>query len=244
MRKKYDIQTLCNTNKKQGKINIYKEKRKLRKANISPEIQKLRKKHTKITAIVLSIIVAISIPLSFIRVVKDHLKIETLCFTDYVGEKYESIEEAELDYYKLKKHITGEQLMYEPMFVMVDEKTGEYNLEVMQIYTEFKKTDKGYKKYKNRLDPEEADISFTFKTKEELNKFIKEATLDSFYEDFSMIDRNITFNDDSLEITYSRASIISDRYFRLPRQFIFLTGEILIILGASALIYKLKIENL
>jgi transcriptional regulator with XRE-family HTH domain len=69
MRKKYDIQTLCNTNKKQGKINIYKEKRKLRKANISPEIQKLRKKHTKITAIVLSIIVAISIPLSFIIIV-------------------------------------------------------------------------------------------------------------------------------------------------------------------------------
>ena len=134
--------------------------------------------------------------------------------------------------------------MYEPLFVMVDEKTGEYKLEVMQIYTEFKKTDKGYKKYKNRIDPDHEDPSFTFKTKEELEKFIKEATLDSFYEDFSMIDRNITFNDDSLEITYSRASIISDRYFRLPRQLIFLIGEILIILGASALIYKLKIENL
>lgn len=165
---------------------------------ISPEQKYYRKKHIKITAIILFIAVLVSFLLPLILVWHETSAHTIYSYPDGVDYQYDSEEEAEREYYKLKAYVTGEKTLYSVTYEDYSEETGEYILYVVELQDKFEYDEGGYNKISTELKDEEI---LHFKTEEEAEKFKCENVLDDENE-YNAAQRNLIFDDDTLSISY------------------------------------------
>lgn len=165
---------------------------------ISPEQKYYRKKHIKITAIILVIAVLVSFLLPLILVWHETSAHTIYSYPDGVDYQYDSEEEAEREYYKLKAYVTGEKNLYSVTYEDYSEETGEYILYVVELQDKFEYDEGGYNKISTELKEEEI---LHFKTEEEAEKFKCENVLDDENE-YNAAQRNLIFDDDTLSISY------------------------------------------
>lgn len=166
--------------------------------SLSPEQKCYRRKHIKITAIILVIVVLVSFLLPFILVWHETSSHTIYSFPDGVGYQYDSEEEAEREYYKLKGYVTGEKILYNITYEDYSEETEEYILYVVPLQDKFEYEKGGYNKTSTELKDEEI---LCFKTAEEAEKFKNENVLDDENE-YNAAQRNIIFDDETLSISY------------------------------------------
>ncbi len=166
--------------------------------SLSPEQKCYRRKHIKITVIILVIVVLVSFLLPFILVWHETSSHTIYSFPAGVGYQYDSEEEAEREYYKLKGYVTGEKILYNITYEDYSEETEEYILYVVPLQDKFEYEKGGYNKTSTELKDEEI---LCFKTAEEAEKFKNENVLDDENE-YNAAQRNIIFDDETLSISY------------------------------------------
>ena len=98
---------------------------------LSPEQKYYRRKHIKITTIILVIVILVSFLLPFIFAWHETSTHTIYSFPDGVGYQYDSDEEAEREYYKLKGYVTGEKILYSITDEDYSNETEEYILYVV-----------------------------------------------------------------------------------------------------------------
>lgn len=168
------------------------------KKGFSPEQKYYCKKHIKTTAIILVIVVLVSFLLPFIFAWHETSTHTIYSYPDGVGYQYDSEEEAERKYYKLKGYVTGEKTLYKITYEDYSGETKEYILYVVPSGEKFEYDKGGYNKTATELKDEKV---LYFKTEEEAEKFKDENILDDENE-YNAAQRNIIFDDDTLSISY------------------------------------------
>ena len=166
--------------------------------SLSPKQKCYRRKHIKITAVTLLIVVLVSFLLPFILVWQETSTHTIYSFPAGVGYQYDSEEEAEREYYKLKDYVTGEKILYNITYEDYSEETEEYILYVVPLQDKFECDKGGYNKTSTELKDEEI---LYFKTEEEAEKFKNENVLDDENE-YTAAQRNLIFDDETLSISY------------------------------------------
>ena len=165
---------------------------------LSDEQRKYRKKHIKITSVILAVVILISIISPFVCVFIESLTVDFFNFNDGVGYQYSSQEEAENEYYKLKNHVTGNK----PLYNLLDEgylENGTYTLYVEKLGHSFIKDENGYQcEYTEALSGEDLEFS----SQEEAEKFKKENVLISEYPEPGDLQKNVTFDDETLTVNW------------------------------------------
>lgn len=166
---------------------------------ISPEQQKYRKKHVKITSIIITVIVIISVISPFIVVsVENAFYEERFCFADGVGYQYDTPEDAEREYYKLKNFVTDNGKLYIITYEEYNEGADTYTLHLEELVYNFEETKNGY-----NLVSETVEVStMTFNSYEETEKFRKEYCYIYDEPTIGLLQKNITFDDGTLTVKY------------------------------------------
>ncbi len=187
----------------------------------SPEQKKYRKKHIKITSIIIAVSIILSFLLPFVSVIVEHLGLskESFCFLNGVYEEYENIEEAQNEYNKLKSYIVDNKKLYE----VVSDDYDNYILVVDEIKIHFVKTEKGYKADEYFIETNEYETMY-FDSLDEMEKFEKENCWhNNTMIHFQLLQENITFDDKSytVEYAYDSSSDLSQAFDILP---VFLIG--------------------
>ncbi len=178
-------------------------KNQLKKENIeivkSKENIVRRKKFIKRTVII-DIVIVLAFALGSAVVAYLNTQSETVfSFKDAVNYQYETLEEAEKDYYKIYNAIINEKPLYRLDSVDYD------SLSVSGTTIYFVSTHEKNGAYQFIDFIEDESFDYNFKTKEELNNYIIENIYDeekAFYLDFLRSSgRYITFDNDTLSIT-------------------------------------------
>lgn len=161
-----------------------------------------RKKHIKVSAIILAVIIVSSVLLPFICSWVETSSYAIFSFPDGVGYQYETEQEAEREYYKLKDFVTGERVMYTVISgdeYHIDE-NGKYSLTVEKLGYIYDKKENSYSNVGNNLFLQE---TLYFDTLEAAEKFKEESVI----EDLHIAEqRNILFDDESLSVSYQTHS--------------------------------------
>lgn len=161
-----------------------------------------RKKHIKVSAIILAVIIVSSVLLPFICGWVETSSHAIFSFPDGVGYQYETEQEAEREYYKLKDFVTGERVMYTVISgdeYHIDE-NGKYSLNVEKLGYIYDKKENSYSNVGNNLFLQE---TLYFDTLEAAEKFKEESVI----EDLHIAEqRNILFDDESLSVSYQTHS--------------------------------------
>lgn len=161
-----------------------------------------RKKHIKVSAIILAVIIVSSVLLPFICGWVETSSHAIFSFPDGVGYQYETEQEAEREYYKLKDFVTGERVMYTVISgdeCHIDE-NGKYSLNVEKLGYIYDKKENSYSNVGNNLFLQE---TLYFDTLEAAEKFKEESVI----EDLHIAEqRNILFDDESLSVSYQTHS--------------------------------------
>ncbi|MBQ6600487.1 MAG: hypothetical protein IIX36_02485, partial [Clostridia bacterium] len=161
-----------------------------------------RKKHIKVSAIILAVIIVSSVLLPFICGWVETSSHAIFSFPDGVGYQYETEQEAEREYYKLKDFVTGERVMYTVISgdeYHIDE-NGKYSLTVEKLGYIYDKKENSYSNVGNNLFLQE---TLYFDTLEAAEKFKEESVI----EDLHIAEqRNILFDDESLSVSYQNQS--------------------------------------
>lgn len=161
-----------------------------------------RKKHIKVSAIILAVIIVSSVLLPFICGWVETSSHAIFSFPDGVGYQYETEQEAEREYYKLKDFVTGERVMYTVISgdeYHIDE-NGKYSLTVEKLGYIYDKKENSYSNVGNNLFLQE---TLYFDTLEAAEKFKEESVI----EDLHIAEqRNILFDDESLSVSYQTHS--------------------------------------
>lgn len=165
---------------------------------LSPEQKCYRRKHIKATAIFLVIAVLASFLLPLILVWHETSVHTIYSYPDGVGYQYESEEEAEREYYKLKGYVTGEKILYSISYEEYSDETEEYILCVVPLRDKFDRDKGGYNKIET--EPEGEEILY-FKTEEDADKFKDENVIDDENE-YNAAQRNLIFDDENLTVSY------------------------------------------
>ena len=157
-----------------------------------------RRKHKKTTAIILAVIIAASLLLPFVCGWVETSSHAVFDFPGGVGYQYDTEEEAEREYYKLKDLVTGERAMY--TVISGDEYpidgNGKYVLTVEQLGYSYTKKENSYSNTGNNLFSQE---SLYFDSLEAAEEFIAENVIEDTY---IAEQRNIIFDDETLSVSY------------------------------------------
>ncbi len=176
---------------------LYKKYR-IEESGLSPAQKQYRKKHIKATAIILAVIIVASVLLPFICGWVETSSHAIFSFPDGVGYQYETEEEAEREYYKLKDFVTGKRVMYTVISgdeYHIDE-NGKYSLTVEKLGYSYKESQNSYTNIGNNLFAQE---TLCFDTLEAAEKFKDESVIEDFY---IAEQRNILFDDETLTVSY------------------------------------------
>lgn len=165
---------------------------------LSPEQKYYRRKHIKTTAIILVIVVLVSFLLPFIFTWHETSTRIIYSYPDGVGYQYDSEEEAEREYYKLKGYVAGEKTLYKITDEDYSDETKEYILYIVPSGEKFEYDNGVYNLTSTEFKNEEV---LYFKTEEEAEKFKDENILDDENE-YNAAQRNIIFDDETLSISY------------------------------------------
>ena len=165
--------------------------------SLTPAQIAYRKKHIRVTAIILITVMAVSLLLPFLCAWYETSVHSSFSFKDAAGYQYDTPEEAEREYYKLKHFVTGEKALY-----IID--YSDYSSDgKCFVYAEksadiFEQNNGGYNKVGTDLSEQE---EFTFKTQEEAENFISE---NGISDDISYLSqqKNLTFDDESLTVNF------------------------------------------
>ena len=207
---------------------------------LSPEQKKYRKKHIKITSIIIAVSIVLSFLLPFVFVVAEHLGLnkESYCFLDGVYEEYENIEEAQNEYNKLKSYIVDGKKLYE----VVSNDYENYILVIDEILIDFEETEKGYEAVTYRVNTNPYETMY-FDSLEKMEQFEKD---NCWYNNtmihFQLLQENITFNDDSYTVNYSYDSSadLSQAFDILP---VFLIGGSCVCIAAFGISVGVYFKN-
>lgn len=165
---------------------------------LSPEQKCYRRKHIKVTAVILVVVtlVAFLLPLFFAWHETSTHYIHS--FPDGIGYQYDSEEEAEREYYKLKGYVTGEKNLYTITYEDYSDETAEYILYAVPLCDNFELNKGGYNKNSTELLDEEI---LYFQTAEEVEKFKNENVLYDENDEIAA-KRNLIFDDETLSVSY------------------------------------------
>lgn len=205
---------------------------------LSPKQKCYRRKHIKITAVILAIVILVSLLMPFIFAWHETSAHIIYSFPDGVGYQYDSKEEAEREYYKLKGYVTGEKTLYSVTYEDYSNETEEYILYAVPLQDKFAYDKGGYNKTSTELKEEQI---LYFKTAEEAEKFKNENAIDNENE-YNAAQRNLNFDDETLSISYQlqNESIFSSVYDILPVFIIIGSFTFIIVFIVSVAIYFKK----
>lgn len=204
---------------------------------LSDEQRKYRKKHIKITSIILAVVISVSVISPFVGVYIESLAVDSFDFNDAVGYQYSSQEEAENDYYKLKNHITDNKPLYNAYSEGYLE-DGTYTLCVEKIGHSYYKNENGYQcEYTEAFMTEDLE----FGSQEEAEKFKKENVLISEYPNPDFLERNITFDDETLTVNWQYNTNYLNSAFDILEVFLLFAYIIsIVIIIVSVVVYFTK----
>ena len=214
----------------------------LTEKGLSPEQKHYRRKHIKITAIILVIVVLASFLLPFIFAWHETSTHTIYSYPDGVGYQYDSEEEAEREYYKLKGYVTGEKTLYKITYEDYSDETKEYILYVVPSGEKFEYDNGVYNLTSTEFKNEEV---LYFKTEEEAEKFKVENILDDENE-YNAAQRNLLFDDETLSVSYQlHNETIFSRVCDILLVFIIIAScAFIIVLIVSVAIYFKKKKSL
>lgn len=209
---------------------------------LSTEQKCYRRKHIKITAIILVVVILVSFLLPFIFAWHETSTHIIYSYPGGVGYQYDSEEEAEREYYKLKGYVTGEKALFSITYEDYSDETEEYILYVVQLQDEFEYGKGGYNKISTELKDEEI---LYFKTAEEAEKFKNENVLDDENE-YNAAQRNLIFDDETLSVSYQLQdeNIFSSVYDILLESIIISSSAFVIVFIISVVVYFKKKKSL
>ncbi len=209
---------------------------------LSPEQKYYRRKHIKTTAIILFIVTLVAFLLPFIFAWHETSTHTIYSFPDGVGYQYDSDEEAEREYYKLKGYVTGEKILYSITDEDYSNETEEYILYVVPLQDKFKYDQGGYNKTSTELKDEEI---LYFKTAEEAEKFKNENVLYDENDEIAA-KRNLIFDDETLSVSYQlhNETIFSRVGDIIPVFIIISSCAFIIVFIVSVAIYVKKKKSL
>ncbi len=205
---------------------------------LSDEQRKYRKKHIKTTSVIIAVIIVISVTAPFIgALVESQCNYYAFNFNDAVGYNYSSQEEAENDYYNLKNHITDNK----PLYNLIDEgylEDGTYTLCVEKIGHSYYKDENGYQcEYTEAFMTEDLE----FNTQEEAEKFKEENVLISEHPEPGDLQKNVTFDDETLTINWQYDTNYLNAAFDILEVFLLFAYIIsMIIVIISVIVYFTK----
>lgn len=213
------------------------------KTGLSPEQKRYRKKHIKVTLVALAVVILATLLLPFVFAWYETTVHSSYGFLDGVGYQYDSEQEAEMEYYKLKDFVTGKKTLYyitnQDYYL---EETDEYVLYVVQLQGSFEQSESGY----NMVTLMYADEEEThhFKTLEDMEKFKAENVCDDLNE-YNIHQRNLIFDDETLSISYQSGTgnIFSGVRDILPAFIIIGYCVLIIVLFVSVAVYFKKKKN-
>ena len=202
---------------------------------LSPEQRIYRRKHIKTTAIILVIVTLVAFLLPFIFAWHETSTHTIYSYPDGVGYQYDSDEEAEREYYKLKGYVAGEKILYKITYEDYSDETKEYILYIVPSGEKFEYDNGVYNLTSTEFKNEEV---LYFKTEEEAEKFKDENILDDENE-YIAAQRNLLFDDETLSVSYqSGTSNFSSGVSDIMPVFIIIGSCVFIIVFiASAAIY-------
>lgn len=177
-------------------------KNQLKKENIEIKTNEkniaLRKKLIKNSAIMCSIVVICSTLLCLIPAYFNTTDTYKYSFMDGISYQYETLEEAEREYYKIKNAIVDGKELYN----LVEYNDIDFSVTYQKIIFDIEKTDKGYCIYDCIYD---STLKKTFfETEEELEEF-KKTLYNNDIEETDLlyrIEKDINFDDETLTISY------------------------------------------
>lgn len=209
---------------------------------LSPEQKYYRRKHIKTTAIILVIVVLVSFLLPFIFAWHETSTHTIYSYPDGVGYQYDSEEEAEREYYKLKGYVAGEKTLYKITDEDYSDETKEYILYIVPSGEKFEYDNGVYNLTSTEFKNEEV---LYFKTEEEAEKFKDENILDDENE-YNAAQRNLLFDDETLSVSYQlhNETIFSRVCDTLPVFIIIASCAFIIVFIVSVAIYFKKKKSL
>lgn len=213
---------------------LYK-KYAIEEIGLTPEMRQYRKKHIKVTAIWLAAVAVISLILPFACGIIESSTHAIYSFPDGVGYQYETAEEAEREYGKLKGYVTGEKTLYRIISEDYSEKADVCILYAEPLQEYFEHVKGNYNKAGTELMDEEA---LRFESSKEAEKFKAENVLDDNLE-YIAAQRNITFDDETLSVSYQTQndSFLSGVIDVMPLFILIGSGGFAVVLVASGIIY-------
>ncbi len=213
---------------------LYK-KFKITEIGLSPEQKLYRKKHIKNTSIILTVVVLVSFLLPFVFAWHETSEHTIYSFPDGVGYQYDSEEEAEREYHKLKAYVTNEKALYNVTYEEYVEETGEYILYVEQLQDTFENSKIGYNKVATTLSAQKV---LYFKNLEDVEKFKAENVCND-ENMYNINQRNLLFDDETLSVSYQSetSNFFSGVYDILPAFLIVGSCVFIIVFSVSVAIY-------
>lgn len=161
-----------------------------------------RKKHIKVTAIVISVVIVFSVAFPFISAfISAVTNSDSYCFADGVGYQYSTMKEAENEYFKLKDYITEDRILYRVIHEEYSISSDECILYYSQIGDIFEKTEKGYRLVASGAINSEEE-SKEFSSVEEMEEFKAENVYYDEYLSMGILQKNVTFDDKTLSVNY------------------------------------------
>lgn len=175
----------------------------IEETELSYEQKKYRRKHIKVTAIILSVVILVSILSPFIGVVFEHtLSSSAFSYADAVGYQYDTIEEAKTEYYKIKGVVVDDKKIYNLIDEEYIEDNDTYVLYLQELWYVFEETEKGYQlDYVGAL-VDSQEIQILFNSYDEMEEFKSDSVYNYDGIDLGMLHKNITFDDETLTICY------------------------------------------
>lgn len=220
---------------------LYK-KFEITETGLSPEQKIYRRKHIKTTAIILVIVTLVAFLLPFIFAWHETSTHTIYSYPDGVGYQYDSDEEAEREYYKLKGYVAGEKILYKITYEDYSDETKEYILYIVPSGEKFEYDNGVYNLTSTEFKNEEV---LYFKTEEEAEKFKDENILDDENE-YNAAQRNLLFDDETLSVSYQlhNETIFSRVCDTLPVFIIIASCAFIIVFVVSVVIYFKNKKNI
>ena len=217
---------------------LYK-KFNIEETELSFEQKEYRKNHIKVTAIILAVVVLLSILSPFIGVVFEHaLSSSAFSYADAVGYQYDTIEEAETEYYKIKGVVVDNKEIYHLINEEYIEDNDTYILYLQELWYAFEETEKGYQlDYVGALVNSQ-EIQMVFNSYDEMEKFKSDSVYNDDGVDLGMLHKNVTFDDETLTIRYkSDTNYLHLAFDILPVFILFGSCVCIVVFVVSVVVY-------
>ena len=168
---------------------------------LSPELKKYRKRHIKITSIIIAVSIVLSFLLPFISVVVENLvpNKTSFCFLEGVGYQYETVEEAQNEYNKLKGYITEGKKLYN----VISSDYENYILVLEEILVDFQETEKGFESVSYYLQTNEYETMY-FDSLKKMESFeCENCWNDNESIDIGSLQERVAFDDETYTVDYA-----------------------------------------